>query len=198
MAFDKVVTRNYESTTVNHFKIFASQCFFDLLLSKHSDEETGMAEPVVKELSAPYVVLLDKDGDRRFTFHETEDDVCAFVLSLFEQHRVQEVTEENARSAASRKGAGGVSNLPPPELIQYTANDVLDFLDLNVSDVQVLIRVRRELVPATGGGSKTQRPLLEAHDTEWVKSAVCRYLVRCLPQEDDDDDDAGTNASGNR
>ncbi|CUG88841.1 Hypothetical protein, putative [Bodo saltans] len=157
----------------------------------------------VKTLTAPYVVLLDRDGEHRYTYHHCEDDVCAFVLSLFEQSRVQEVNAENAKAAAaaSRRGGGGDGGGASVEVIQYTANDVLDFLDLNISEIQVLIRS----TSGAGGNNasfsmgassssqgllasiaKTQRPTYNAHDVEWVKSTVCQYLVRCLPTDDDE------------
>jgi hypothetical protein len=158
----------------------------------------------VKTLTSPYVVLLDRDGEHRYTYHQTEDDVCAFVLSLFEQSRVQEVNTENARAAAaaSRRGAGGDNAAGASvEVIQYTANDVLDFLDLNIGEIQVLIKVSgadtsntlmsasiTSQSAAAGVVTKSLRPVYHAHDVEWMKSTVCQYLVRCLPPNEDDNE----------
>lgn len=158
---------------------------------RERDHNKRLMASHAKSLSAPYVVLLSRNGEHRYTFHQSEDDVCAFVLSLFEQHRVQEVQDETSRAAAaaSRKGlSGAVSG--NPEVVQYTANDVLDHLDLNIGDIQVLIKQQNcsNVDGSRGDVGKSQRPTFLAHDVDWVKSAVCQYLVRCLPSDDIEDE----------
>ena len=81
-------------------------------------------------------------------------------------------------------------------VFQYTANDVLDFIDLNISDVHVLVRHpqrHRQQEAATapvvpGGGANACRGALDVFDAEWVKSAVCKFLVRSVERSDGEED----------
>lgn len=114
-----------------------------------------------------YVVLLERDGERRYTNLNTESEVCNYILSLYEQERMKKSEQEPKGKAAA-------------EVFQYTANDVLDFLDLNMTDVRVLLHV-----PTAARVDIKSRPLYEAYDIEWVKAAVCRHLVGQLQDDDD-------------
>jgi hypothetical protein len=101
-------------------------------------------------MDAPFTLLFMKSGARQYSHFARKDELCEFVITLFEHDEI-----EKARSAN-----GTV------EVLQYGSADLINFLDLKFAELLIL---RRDM--------GTTPPRLEQMDAEWLKMQLCQYMV---------------------
>lgn len=74
------------------------------------------------------LLLYMKDGVRNYVNKPTEAAVCEHIIQLCEEHQIAELQERGRRL--------GTNALP--EVVQYDAADLLNFLDIKLAEVAVL------------------------------------------------------------